>query len=135
MFFDSFSLFYAQDQMAPVTLCSCALFNVRLERFSPVNMSYSLRSLMTKEQLERFALFRERIILLLFRSQKTSESLEKPMSKFLTLVPCQLPQQFSFIKRKIYLDHNIQLSIDTLLKLEEHISCSKYTKVGRFLVS
>ena len=59
--FDSFSPFYVQEWIAPFALHSFPLF---------------------KERLERFALFRSELIL---RSQKKSESLEKPMSKFLTL--------------------------------------------------
>ena len=55
------------------------------ERIAPValykraNMSNSLLLLMTKERWdrERFALFHERITILFFRSQKTSNSLKK----------------------------------------------------------
>ena len=49
------------------------------------SMSDSLRLLMTREQREQFALFHEWIVLSLFRSQKSSNSLEKPMSEFPTL--------------------------------------------------
>ena len=42
-------------------------------------------SIFKKEQRERFALFHERIALLLFRSQNLSYLLEKPMIKFPTL--------------------------------------------------
>ena len=63
-------------------------FKERLERFTPValykraTMSNSLRSLMTKSNRSDSLFFMSEF---LFRSQKMSESLQKPMSKFPTL--------------------------------------------------
>ena len=59
---------------APVTLYKRAAVND------------SLLSLMTKERQEWFPLFHDRITPLLFRSQKMSDSLEKPKSEFPTLI-------------------------------------------------
>ena len=68
--FDSFSPFYAQERISPVDL------------YKRATMSYSLRTLMTKDKRVAGAIrsFSRVIALLLFRSQKTSESLEKLMS-------------------------------------------------------
>ena len=41
--------------------------------------------LLTKSNSEQFALGKEQITILIFYSQKTSDSLEKPMSKFPTM--------------------------------------------------
>ena len=49
-------------------------------------MSDSLRSLMTKEQLERFALFHQQIALLLFGSQKNKRFARKTDVRFPTLL-------------------------------------------------
>ena len=54
--------------------------------YKRVTVSNSLRSLMTKEWWEQFALFHEQISLSFIRSQKTSDSLENLMSKFPTLL-------------------------------------------------
>ena len=64
------SPFYAQEKIAPVAL------------YKRATVSDLLRSLMTKEQWEQFALFYEQITLSL---KKTSESLEKPMIEIPTL--------------------------------------------------
>ena len=65
----------------------CSLFG---HSFLKSNGSDSLLSLFTKEWQERFSL----ITIFLFCSQKTSDSLEKPESKFSTLVMCG---QWTFI--------------------------------------
>ena len=55
-----------------------------------------LRSLMKKERREQFALFHEPIALfLLFHSQKSSQTLEKPMSKFPTLLCAYIPKKIN----------------------------------------
>ena len=76
----------------PWANCSgCSEWKSYHEWFAPVSLYKSatvsnlLRSLMTKEWQQQFALFHERIALLLFCPQKKSESLEKPMSEVPTL--------------------------------------------------
>ena len=59
--------------------------------YKRVTVSNSLRSLMTKERREQFALFHEQITHSLFCSKITSNWLEKPMSAFTTLFSINLP--------------------------------------------
>ena len=67
MFLTVFPLLMPKEQIAPVALCSVAPFKERRERFAFADLykratvSNSLRSLMTKEWWERFALFHQRI--------------------------------------------------------------------------
>ena len=75
--------------LCPRAICSYhSLQKSHCERIAPIalykraTVSVSLKSLMTKERQERFALFHERIALLL---TKTIDLLKKPMSEFPTL--------------------------------------------------
>ena len=65
-----------------VTVCK---WFTQVTRNKRATVSDSLKSLVTREWQERFALFHEQITLSLFRSQQTSKSLEKPMREFPTL--------------------------------------------------
>ena len=86
--FDSFSPIYTQERIAPVALCSFAIFKKWLERFDPIalykraTVSDLLRLLMALSLI-----FCGRIALSL---TKTSKSLKKPMSEFPTLVSKEL---------------------------------------------
>ena len=77
--FDSFSLVFRCIKPKSEWLL-WPLFNQSL--FKRVTVSDSLRLLMTKEPQERFTHFHERTAL---SHTKTSDSLEKPMSEFLSL--------------------------------------------------
>ena len=89
--FWQFFPFYAQEQIASVALCSFTLFKERLEQFAPISlykrvtMSHLLRSLMTKEQRERFALFHEQITLLL-----TKKRANRSKNQWANSQPCQV---------------------------------------------
>ena len=80
-----------KSESLPSLFAPVLFFQEGWERFTLIvlykraTVSYSLPSLFTKEQQEVFALFQERITISLFHSQKTSNSLEKPKSKFATL--------------------------------------------------
>ena len=89
--FDNFPPFYAQEQIDSVALCSFTLFKERLEQFAPISlykrvtMSHLLRSLMTKEQRERFALFHEQITFLL-----TKKRVNRSKNQWANSQPCQV---------------------------------------------
>ena len=70
--FRRFSLFYAQEQKTPVALFLSATGAIRSRRS---RTKIGIGSLKNSESLSS-----------LFRSQQTSDSLEKPKSKFPTLV-------------------------------------------------
>ena len=87
--FSSVFAYYAQDQIAPVALRSFALYKratiselLTLLIYKRVTMGNSLRVLFKKEQNSKRSFF---LCESLFYSQKTSDLLEKPKSKFPTL--------------------------------------------------
>ena len=82
-------------------------------------MSDLLRLLMTKEWRERFTLFHERIALLLFHSQKTSELLKTPMSEFSTLARHHLSAQPN---KNALLNRSMTKFIEHLSKWVSHTS-------------
>ena len=91
-FFDSFSPFLCQR--ANSSFCSslsCSFLKIDHERIAQVNLikkttlSDLLPLLFIKERREGFTFFPSES---LFPSQKTSKSLEKPMSEFQTLIFC-----------------------------------------------
>ena len=103
--FHCFSSFYAQERIAPVALRSVNLFLrvtgairsccsvqksiqekiVIVALYKIVTVSDSLTLLFTKERWKRFALFHAQIALSL-----TKNSLEKPKSKFPSLIICNV---------------------------------------------
>ena len=102
-FFTVFPLFMPKSESLPSLFVPLLFFKVRQnsccslqksdhEQIAPLaiykraTVSNSIPSLFTKELREQFTLFQERIAILLFRSQKTSDSLEKPKSEFPTLI-------------------------------------------------
>ena len=88
MFLTVFPLFMPKSNSLTMIIDRSLFFKERLGRFTPValykraTMSNSLRSLMTKSNRSDSLFFMSEF---LFRSQKMSESLQKPMSKFPTL--------------------------------------------------
>ena len=93
-FLTVFPLFMPKREFLSLLFAQLLFFKEGWEQFAPVarykraTVSDSLTVLMTKERREQFALIHKRIAPLLFRSQKTSDSLEKQMSEFLTLMQC-----------------------------------------------
>ena len=79
-----------------------------------VTMSDLHRTCMTKEWRNQFALFHKWIALSLFPSQKMSKLLEKPMSKFPTLIYTQFGVNFYFI---IYLGQLSRCTYCTVHKM------------------
>ena len=91
-FLTVFPPFYVKERIAPFALRSVALFlKIDHERIAQVNLikkttlSDLLPLLFIKERREGFTFFPSES---LFPSQKTSKSLEKPMSEFQTLIFC-----------------------------------------------
>ena len=103
-FFTVFPLFYAQGQISPV-FPQLLFFKDRREWFAPVDhdkrasVSDLLPLLMTKNDRGTFLLFPSK---LLFRSQKTIDLLEKPMSKFVTLPKFNFSKQNKILIKYIY---------------------------------